>query len=87
MFCYSPQSYNGDYARYDNDIEFKAMGMFPSTCSGSVGNCTYYPILTTWHYHPYPSGNKVYVCGIVADGGGTSAVKVAAAGRNMLVHC
>jgi len=87
MFCYTPVSYNGDYARYDNDIEFKSMGMFPATCTGSVGNCVYCPILTTWHYHPYPSGNKLYVCGITGDGSGSSAVKVAAAGRNMLVHC
>lgn len=87
MFCYAPVSYNGDYARYDNDIEFKNMGMFPVTCSGSVGNCVYCPILNTWHSHPYPSGNKIYVCGVTGDGRGTSAVKVAAAGMNKLVHC
>lgn len=87
MFCYTPVSYVGAYAKYNNDIEFKNMGMFPATCSGSVGNCTYYPILTTWHTHNYPTGGKLYVCGTIWNKSGESAVRVAAAGRYMLVHC
>lgn len=60
MLCWKPQDYNRVMARYSVD-NFVSVGMWPNTCTGSVGSCTYVPILDTWHTHNNPGG-ELYVC-------------------------
>lgn len=57
-FCVSP-SYTGAYNSYDSAGTFSNFGMWPWSCSGSVGNCTYKPIMSTWHNHSSCSNSGV----------------------------
>ena len=60
QLCWKPSNYDRVLARYTVD-NFVGVGMWPNTCTGSVGSCTYVPILDTWHYHTNPDG-ELYVC-------------------------
>ena len=60
QLCWKPSNYDRSQARYTVD-NFVGVGMWPNTCTGSVGSCTYVPILNTWHYHTNP-GNELYIC-------------------------
>lgn len=56
-FCVASPSYEGAYVSYSSWGTFANYGMWPWACSGSVGNCTYKPIMSTWHPH-YSYGNS-----------------------------
>ena len=60
QLCWKPSNYDRTMSRYTVD-NFVGVGMWPNTCTGSVGSCTYVPILNTWHYHTNPGG-ELYVC-------------------------
>ena len=62
MLCWKPSNYDRVRARYTVS-NFVGVGMWPNTCTGSVGSCTYVPILNTWHYHTNPSG-ELYICAL-----------------------
>ena len=61
MFCWKPTDYNCIFFRYKSSIDITYLGMWPESCNGSVGNCTYRPILDLEHAHPNP-GNTLYFC-------------------------
>lgn len=48
-FCVSSPIYTGGYVSYSSFGTFANYGMWPWSCSGSVGNCSYTPIISTWH--------------------------------------
>lgn len=60
QLCWKPSSYDRAMSRYTVE-NFVGVGMWPNTCTGSVGSCTYVPILNTWHYHDTPNG-ELYIC-------------------------
>lgn len=61
MFCWKPTDYNCIFIRYSSDLDITYLGMWPNSCNGSVGNCTYRPILDLEHAHQNP-GNTLYFC-------------------------
>ena len=61
MFCWKPTDYNSVFITHSSDIDITYLGMWPDSCNGSVGNCTYIPILDLEHTHPNP-GNTLYFC-------------------------
>ena len=60
VFCLASPVYYGANANYNGT--FSNYGMWPWTCSGSVGNCTYKPIMSVWHNHTSNSNSGVYGC-------------------------
>ena len=61
MFCWSPSNYDSTFITYSSVIDIASLGMWPDSCNGSVGNCTYIPILGLEHTHPNPN-NTLYFC-------------------------
>lgn len=61
MFCWKPNDYNSVFITHSSAIDIAYLGMWPDSCNGSVGNCTYFPILDLEHTHPNPN-NTLYFC-------------------------
>jgi len=64
-FCVAAPNYYSAYNSYTSSGTFANYGMWPYSCSGSVGNCSYTPIMSTWHYHSSYSGSGVYASYVV----------------------
>ena len=61
MFCWGPSNYDSVFITHSSYIDIAYLGMWPNSCNGSVGNCTYVPILDLEHAHPNPN-NTLYFC-------------------------
>lgn len=61
MFCWSPSNYDSAFITHSSIIDIAYLGMWPNSCNGFVGNCSYIPILDLEHTHPNPN-NTLYFC-------------------------
>lgn len=84
QLCWKPSNYDRLEARYTVG-NFVGVGMWPNTCTGSVGSCTYVPILDTWHYHTDPTDGELYVCAM-PDVYWRPLVSIASPGMCAIIH-
>lgn len=84
QLCWKPSDYDRVRASYTVD-NFVGVGMWPNTCTDSVGSCTYVPIMDTWHYHTYPTGGELYVCAM-PDVYWRPIVNIASPGMCAIIH-
>lgn len=84
MFCWKPNDYDGTFITHRSPIDIAYLGMWPNSCTGSVGNCTYRPILDLEHTHPNP-GNTLYFCAKTYAEKGLG-VNIASPGRYTIRH-
>ena len=61
MFCWGPSNYDSIFITHSSFIDIAYLGMWPNSCNGFVGNCSYIPILDLEHTHPNPN-NTLYFC-------------------------
>lgn len=61
MFCWKPTDYKAFSITHSSNLDITYLGMWPDSCNGSVGNCTYRPVLDLVHIHQNP-GNTLYFC-------------------------
>ena len=84
MFCWTPTDYDGLFITHRGNLSVTCLGMWPQICEGSVGNCTYRPVLDLEHTHPNPN-NTLYFCAkTYADKG--FGVTLASPGRYVIRH-
>lgn len=84
MFCWKPTDYNCIFIRYSSSIDITYLGMWPNSCTGSIGKLRYRPILDLEHAHQNP-GNTLYFCAKTYAESGLG-VNLASPGKYIIRH-
>lgn len=84
MFCWKPDNYDGVFITHSSYIDITYLGMWPDSCTGSVGNCTYRSVVDLEHTHPNPN-NTLYFCAKTYDEQGFG-VNLVSPGKYIIRH-
>lgn len=84
MFCWKPTDYKAFSITHSSNLDITYLGMWPDSCNGSVGNCTYRPVLDLVHIHQNP-GNTLYFCAKTYDEQGFG-VNLVSPGKYIIRH-